>query len=441
MAALNTAALAARRATVAAGAGCLFVGALTPHDPQTGELVISTEKYADALKPARAGFMFFDFPEAAVLAQTWVVYQHLTRVLKERGLTLRHVVRQRLFIRDIRELPAIERVMDLILGDTRPATSIVVMAPGNVHADLHLQLDAVAALDHADVAVFSDGSAARYPAAVRCGSLLFTSNVSGVAGADAAGIANEADLRLLATARERAIYAQGLRTFSNLERVLGLAGAKISDILKVNGWVNFPMREYGAAVLARRRFFDQTRQTMMASTGLAVGGTTEPDSLLAFDAIALLSADGAARKEVQSGVSTVGSPYVAGAVKGGGLIFTSGEIPVRQPAGEVISTCAQLRDAGRQLRFGHVEPESGMESRAWYVFRTLETYLASFGSSFAGVLHQTVFISNPQLFPILERIATLFYGSTLPPTTIVPITGTTPLPTAELEIEVVATAV
>jgi enamine deaminase RidA (YjgF/YER057c/UK114 family) len=430
----------ARRATSAEGAGCVFYGAITPHDPETGELVLTADKFADAIKPARAGLMFFDFPEAPVLAQTWVVYRHLWRMLQERGLSLHNVVRQRLFIRDVRELPAIERIMDIVLGDSRPATSIVVMAAGGIHPDLHLQLDAVAALDVSGRVVIKDDLRRRYPAALRCGDFVFTSHICGVAGADAGKYANDGDLRLLATPRERTIYAQGLRTFANLERVLALAGAKLSDILKVNGWMGFPMREYGAAVLARRRFFDQTRQNMMASTGLAVGGTATPEALLSFDAIALVQTDRTARKEVQGAISTVASPYVAGAVKGGGLIFTSGEIPVLQPAGEVIATCAQLADDGRFLRFGHVEPESGMESRTWFVMRTLEAYLASFGASFAQVVHQTVFIKEPRLFPVLERIASLFYGCELPPTTIVPIAGTTPLPGAELEIEVIASA-
>jgi enamine deaminase RidA (YjgF/YER057c/UK114 family) len=437
---MKSAAVPPRRAIIAEGAGFLFVGAITPHDADSGSLVTSIDGYVEDVKPARAGLMFFDFPEAPVLAQTWVVYQHLARILKERGLSLAHLVRQRVFIRDLRERPAIERVMDLVLGDARPATSIVIMAPEGIHPDLHVQIDAIAALNRADCKAFNDELMPRYPVAVRSGNLVFTSHISGVAGEDATDAMDAADMRLLATGREKAIYAQGLRTFANLKRVLGLAGAEFSDILKVNGWTGFPMREYGAAVLARRRFFDQTRQNMMASTGLAVGGPAEQDALLSFDAVALVSAGGDQRKEVLGGVSSVASPYVAGAVKGGGLIFTSGEIPVRQPAGEVIATCAQLTDAGKQLRFGHVEPESGMESRAWFVFRTLENYLASLGSSFGEVVHQTVFIKHPQLFPELERIATLFYGPTLPPTTIVPIAGTTPLPTAELEIEVIAAA-
>jgi enamine deaminase RidA (YjgF/YER057c/UK114 family) len=314
------------------------------------------------------------------------------------------------------------------------------METGDIDPALHVQLDAVAALDKASISMLADGGSHRYPAAARSGSFLFTSGIS-PRGVDALSReADEADLRLLATDRERRIYAQGMRVFEGIERVLALAGARISDVLKVNGWTAFPMREYGAAVLARRRFFDRTQGCMMASTGLAVGGSADADALLTFDAIALVPKESAGPKEVRGPVSSVASPYVAGVVKGGGLLFTSGEIPVRQPMGEVIATCGQLDDAGRYLRFGHIECESGMESRAWFVYRTLEAYLTSFEASFSDVLHQTVFMKNPHLFPVLERIATLFYGRTLPPTTVVPISGTTPLPEAGLEIELIASA-
>ncbi len=428
-----------RRSVVAEGGGFLFVGALTPHDPKTGRLVTATDGLVDAVKAARVGLMFFDVPEGTVIAQTWTIYQLLAHLVKERGLSLQHVVRQRLFIRDIRELPAIERVMDLALGDWRPATSIVVMPSGNIHPDLHIQLDAVVALDRTTVTTLKDGTSFPYPAAVRSGDILFTSSISGLTGPDISALASEDDVRLLRTAQEQRIYAEALRTFANLDGVLRLAGAQVSDLLKVNGWVSFSMREYGAAVLARRRFFNQTKQNMMACTGLTVGGTSDPDALLAFDAIALVPTAGRATKEVRGPASPIASPYVAGAVKGGGLLFTSGEIPVFVPAGEVVATCAQVLDDGRLLRFGHIEPESGMESRAWFVYRTLEAYLRAFDSSFTRVVHQTVFMKDPRQFPTLERIATMFCGNTLPPTTVVPIVDTTPFPTAEIEIELVAT--
>jgi hypothetical protein len=45
---------------------------------------------------------------------------------------------------------------------------------------------------------------------------------------------------------------------------------------------------------------------------------------------------------------------------------------------------------------------------------------------------------NPAEYPIVERMATLFFGSKLPPTTIVPIQGVSPFREALLEIEITA---
>lgn len=415
----------------------LFTGAITPHDSATGRLVTDPAPYADTLKAAKVGLMFFDMPERPVLAQTWVVCQHLLTLLKTKGLTPDNIVRQRVFVRDAREVHAVERVMDMALGK-RPVTSVVVMATANIHPDLHVQIDCILCTDVKSMKPLGTVLANGYPAGVKVGNLLFTSAVSASTGPTGEPAPKADDATLLRSNHHRRIYGEASDTFCALREVLSLAGAGIKDIVKVNGWVNFPMRDYGAAVLARRRFFDQTKEYMMASTGLAVGGAADPDTLLSFDAVALVPGASTAPKHVIPCISPVASPYVAGAVEGAGLIFTSGEIPVQQPEGIVISSCGQLQDEGRMLRFGHIEPESGMESRTWFVHKTLEHYLAAYGADFGNVLHQTVFMKDCRLFPVLERIATLFYGRTLPPTTIVPITDTTPFPESELEIEVIA---
>jgi enamine deaminase RidA (YjgF/YER057c/UK114 family) len=426
-----------RRRILSESGPLIFTGAITPHDSSTGRLVTDPAPYVQSLKAAKVGLMFFDMPERPVLAQAWVAYQHLLALLKDRGLTPANIVRQRVFVRDHREVHAVERVMDLVLGH-RPVTTIVVMATAHIHPELHVQLDCILCKDPQGIQRLSGDLASGYPPAVRVGDLLFTSAVSASTGpaGDAAPLAS--DDAMLRSDHHRRIYREASQTFCALREVLKQAGADIRDIVKVNGWVDFPMRDYGAAVLARRRFFDQTREYMMASTGLAVGGAADPDTMMSFDAVALIPGGKSGPKSVHPCVSPVASPYVAGAVEGGGLIFTSGEIPVLQPEGIVVSACEQLQDDGRLLRFGHIEPESGMESRAWFVHKTIEHYLAACGAGFGNVLHQTVFMKDSRLFPVLERVATLFYGRTLPPTTIVPITDTTPFPTSELEIEVIA---
>jgi enamine deaminase RidA (YjgF/YER057c/UK114 family) len=430
-------AAAARRHAYAKGGGFLFTGAITPHDAATGKLITNTGALPEAIKGTRAGLMFFDVPEYTVLAQTYAAYNTLAQLLADNGLSFRHLVRQRLFVRDIRTLPAIERVMDIVLGDKKPATTVIVVPERELNPELHVYIDAIANLGNEPARVIAAGAPSRYPGALVANNLVFTSSQNGLHGQTTQD--NADDAKFLATPRQRRIYRESLQTFANLAHVLEQAGSSIPNILKVNGWVDFPMRDYGATVLARRRYFDQTKKQMMASTGLAVGGTSDPEAIVAFDAIAVVDGLKQGGKDVSGIASPIASPYVAGAVKGGGLVFTSGEIPVLVPDGIVMDRCDRLPDEGRLIRLGHIEAESGMESRAWFTYRTLEAHLAALGASFKDVVHQTVFIEHPREFPILERVATMFFGATLPPTTIIPIADTTPFRPAELEIELIAT--
>jgi enamine deaminase RidA (YjgF/YER057c/UK114 family) len=417
-------------------AGFLFLGAITPHD-RAGAVIGGDGVLPQEVQRCLVGLMFFDVPERVVIAQAWAVYSELLERLAARGRTARDVVRQRIFVRDVRSLPAIERVMDVALGDWRPATTFVVMPSASIHPQIHLQLDAVASTDHGAPRAVKGAGQSRYPAAVISGDLLFTSGITGVDGADIDRFETAADRLLFRTERESRIYEQTLRTFANLEAILASVDAGIANVVKVNGWVDFPMREYGAAVLARRQFFRGSPRTMMASTGLAVGGVAASGALVEFDAIALMPSSDTDAKDVTGVASPIASPYVAGAVRAGGIVFTSGEIPVRVPEGVVMELCAQLDDGGH-LRRGHLEPEAGIEARAWYVYRVLATHLERVGVRLQDVVHQTVFITDVRQVPALERIATLFFGATLPPTTTVPIVDTTPFAGAGLEIEVVA---
>ena len=64
-----------------------------------------------------------------------------------------------------------------------------------------------------------------------------------------------------------------------------------------------------------------------------------------------------------------------------------------------------------------------------------------YGAPIENTVHQTLYMTNPADYPALERIATLFYGPKLPPTTVVPSVEISPYPDEiELEIELVALA-
>ncbi len=74
----------------------------------------------------------------------------------------------------------------------------------------------------------------------------------------------------------------------------------------------------------------------------------------------------------------------------------------------------------------------------WHVYNKLKEYLEACGASMDDVVHQSVYMVDTNEFPALERIAALFFGPKLPPTTLVPILGATPYRQATLEIEAIA---
>ncbi|WP_157430278.1 Rid family hydrolase [Actinomadura macra] len=416
--------------------GVVFSGTVTPHDLESGRLVTGTAGPATAAPGPKIGLMFFDVPEEAARAQAFQLYENLTALLGARGLTLGNIVRQRLFLTDVRDLAAIERVMDAVLAGPLPATSVIVVPDHLMDPEIKVYLDVVAAADRGwarDGHALGSGDR-RYPDAIRCGDLLFVSAIDGLpAAGEAAAVAPPS---LLRTDRERQAFDETIRTFERLAEILKDAGSDIAGVLKVNGWVRLPMREYGSVVLARNEYFDSSERTMMASTGLQVAGVGSAEALLAFDAIAL--ADRSAGKKVTGAASAISSPYVAGAAAGGGLVITSGEIPVDIGDQRVLAATTGLSPAGRLLRFGRLDAESGFEARAFKVYEVLAAHLAAAGRAFRDVVHQTVFTTDPQLVLELEMVARRFFGGEQPPTTVIPIVSTTPFPAARLEIELVA---
>jgi len=58
------------------------------------------------------------------------------------------------------------------------------------------------------------------------------------------------------------------------------------------------------------------------------------------------------------------------------------------------------------------------------------------------VVHQSVYMVNPADYPVVESVANIFYGSKLPPTTVIPVLAASPFPSPRvpLEIELVSLA-
>ena len=110
----------------------------------------------------------------------------------------------------------------------------------------------------------------RISQAIRANGLIF---VSGQAGIDESG----------RTVAAGDLEAQGRQAFANLARVLGAAGATLSDVVKVTIMVT-DMSQLDVIIKLREEYFSEPYP---ADTLLQVARLAQPDWLIEIDAIAV----------------------------------------------------------------------------------------------------------------------------------------------------------
>lgn len=97
-------------------------------------------------------------------------------------------------------------------------------------------------------------------------------------------------------------------------------------------------------------------------------------------------------------ISTDGAPKAIGpysqAVKLGGMLFTSGQIPLDPATGKLV--------------------EGDFETMARRVFANLEAVLTASGGSFSNVVKTTVFLKNLSDFPALNAVYAEYFGDHKP---------------------------
>lgn len=428
----------------------ILTGSITPY-LDSGRLPRGLADVAEEAAGAKTGAMLIDVPTERALAQAWRVFERLKKLLEGHGATLDDVLRLRIFLRDRRDLTAVERVLAQLIKRPWPTTSVILMRAEGLDPQIDVQIDAIALAPagplRKEVVAWPDGGGREgYAPAVRAGQLLFANNVVGVNPAtgelgtkidEVKGNHEQIERFAYAEDHEQRILVQSWFIFEHLSGLLEGQGGTLDEVLKVNGWLDFSMRDYGPLIYAREHFF--SRQRLPASTGLCVGGVVPDGAELTYDAIALVRGDQGYVKD-QLAPSTIGTFYTD-AVKAGPFILTCGEVPIDVSGPEVIVDLADLEDPlGRQLADGTIHVPTGTEARAWYIYRRIEDHLGHFGATLGDVVQQTVYLHRMDEFRAFERVSRLMFGDRPPPTTLVPITDTSPYPSAEMEIDVIAYA-
>lgn len=358
--------------------------------------------------------------------------ERLSHTLEQHDLRAADLLRLRIFTADLAAQADIERALEELLPrQSWPAITIVELPPGAESARNALSLDAIAAPE-AHLARQPIGAVAHRrgdphprdeepgrPEAVRYGPWVFVGAVVG---------ASSRELTL-----PQRIEAQSESLFARMERLLHAADAQLGDIVKVGGWLSFPMGDYGplggvrSGLLARHGL-------LPASGAVQVGsGAGEGEPLLSFDAIAFApayaprggtgSSDGAGaargspaeHRELSPRPSDTVKPsplasYYATARRADGYVFTCGEIP---------------RIGGRA------------REQAEDVYEQLASHLGEYGATPSDVVHQTVFVRHLGDIPEIGAAASAFCGSRTP-TTFVPVADMGFRPGVDVEIELIA---
>jgi len=175
------------------------------------------------------------------------------------------------------------------------------------------------------------------------------------------------------------------------------------------------------------------------ATSFPMSGVRRKNALFEWQTIALLPPreERDPRKSITMPQHPL-APYQVPALFAGPFLFTAGEVAIDTRVPHVVGGFADLEGEARQFSYGRVHAENPIMAQTIFIYEKLKSYVEAYGLTMERTLHQTVYIMNPAEYPIVERIATLFFGSKLPPTTIVPIQGVSPFREALLEIEITA---
>lgn len=442
----------------------LFLAPQTPVDLETGALITDLDDLPREVRQTFAtGLFHIDKREGRALAQTWQVYSNLSRILSEHGSSLEQILRQRIYLRDMREVVSVEKVILSLISNHLPATTIVQIPSVGLNTEIAITVEVIALVPEPNGLVKEsvhlpelDPITAPYPQATKAGQFLFFSAMSPVSPETGEVVTRLDELpaetnkyyqgRAISDGREAALRAQAWMVSDNLRRVLASQGASMADLLHLNQWYRVSLRDYTPVRQVRGDFFSRPEDLPGATALMVTDFGVSKNVLMQFDQIALVPPKGSSeyRKEV---IRLPGQPALqpyggaAQAVKAGPFIFTSGNVGIDQNTGKLISSSVDLADKGRTLSYGRLHKNMPIMAQTWHVCQFHKLLLESNGSSMANIVQQNAYLRDMSEYPAMERVAGLFHGGKVPPTVAIPIIEIGPFNTDDLRVEIEVIAV
>jgi enamine deaminase RidA (YjgF/YER057c/UK114 family) len=433
----------------------LFLSSQMPVDLETGQLIrYPWELPAEGRGRIMTGWEFFDARLGPIRAQTWMIYNNLSKVLAQQDSSLKNIIRQRIYLRDAADTGAMEEVMLSFFPEDKPATMIIGVASHGISSDICVQVEVIALVPQGDglrgESVYIPELAsvtAPYPQAVKVGQFLFISGLLGI-NPETGKVATKlqdlgADMKLVQTGHRQtdstaeAMKAQFWLTDKLLDRIIkSQGGSGLKDILRKNQFFRRGMKEVAGRYPLRAKLF-KTREDSPAVTIFGTRNLSSvEEAMIVTDAVAILP--GEYRKEVNAVPDRTLGLYPMW-TKGGPFWFVSGELGLNYGEHQAIHSFSDLPDTGRFLaQVCFHDANTITMAQAWRIYQSLDRMMREAGSDLSKVLQQSIYIRNVQDYLAVERVASIVYQGQIPPTVLVPVDEIGPYEELRMEIETIS---
>jgi enamine deaminase RidA (YjgF/YER057c/UK114 family) len=422
-----------------------------------GPSLEASSSYADLpeeLEAAAQGFVLIDEEEGAIAADASAVHRGVDRILASLGCSSDQILRQRMWQRDKRYFPVLERVRKHYQPQAAPSSGLGVKSPGG-HLGRWYGLDAIAidvtspeSWGPREVLVAADNRAnpsvsiysqvvATGPFAFLAGHIPIRSSEAGkpvVAGYDDVPEAG----RFLATgrshpdSRDGPIAAQTWFVYNEIRNALESHGMTMSDILHVRVYLS-DLRDLAT--------FHRVHTQIFAGAGPAL-------CITGFDEVGHKGC----RIEIEPTALRTGTlerldigwpcpaPFLGpSAVRAGPVVFFAGLLglgPEGRIARDAGSVDASDRDFLRSLESLASTPD--LPAQAWWAWKRLQQVCEASGAGIEALTRVVVYLREECDISIYEAVRALFMPTVCTSFDAVFIHGPGPIPAAAIQIDAIA---
>jgi enamine deaminase RidA (YjgF/YER057c/UK114 family) len=275
-----------------------YAGVVGAH-PETGTIVYGANELQDAEWPRPSGALAERLLLEPTSAQTYTIYKLMRSMLEEHGGGLDNVMRINMYLRDMTELPEVERIATHFFRSGRPAGTVIGVE-SLARRDFFIEIEAITCQNGvirpapADERVASWG---RYVNAVRGGDLVLVSGLVGYDPGSNAVVKQPSDLGSAAAQRvtqamkgvevqaheQLAAAAQTQSIVDQLRIVLERLDSRLDSVLKITVY----LRDMSEFPFVKQVLLASLGDDPPAITALAVHDLPLRDARLQIEAVAV----------------------------------------------------------------------------------------------------------------------------------------------------------